>query len=480
MEFCTETESQAVGRDWGQEGDNVRSHATMRIHLRKVVTYGLLALVVFVVFLLYNQNTLTSVDKEPPWIASRKARPNGFKVDPQGPFHKHVIRAKKSSPPTTEKPRPFGSRLWPTLDYYDDDRILAQMAHRPKSVLEKEKKGESVMDKVILAYHGYGSWGVQPGRKQFQDQKCPVQNCHVTDDRRRVNDADIVMFHHSPSRPWAARPPNQIWLLFMLESPYHTPGLTGVNDVFNWTATYRHDSVIVAPYERFTLFNESVRTLPLKKNYAAGKTKKIAWFVSNCGARNGRRQYVEELAKYIQVDIYGACGPLRCPRHKANDCFTMLTKDYKFYLSFENSNCRDYITEKFFVNGLMNDVLPIVMGAAPEDYKRAAPYHSFIHVDEFETPKDLAEYLYKVDKNDTLYNEYFRWKGTGENINTFFWCRICSMIHEVGENNHSLVYHDLDRWWRGPGVCIGQSRWRDNRKTRDNVIINKYGLGFGN
>lgn len=127
-----------------------------------------------------------------------------------------------------------------------------------------------------------------------------------------------------------------------------------------------------------------------------------------------------------------------------------------------------------------NDVLPIVMGAAPEDYKRAAPYHSFIHVDEFETPKDLAEYLYKVDKNDTLYNEYFRWKGTGENINTFFWCRICSMIHEVGENNHSLVYHDLDRWWRGPGVCIGQSRWRDNRKTRDNVIINKYGLGFGN
>lgn len=453
----------------------------MRIHPRKVVTYGLLALVVFFVFLLYNQNTLTSVDKEPPWIAFGKTRPlNGLKVDPQGPFHEHVIRAQKSNPPTTEKPRPLGSRLWPSLDYYDDDRILAQMAHRPKSVLEKEKKGESVKDKVILAYHGYGSWGVQPGRKQFQDQKCPVQNCHVTDDRRRVNDADIVMFHHSPSRPWAARPPNQIWLLFLLESPYHTPGLTGVNDIFNWTATYRHDSVIVAPYERFTLFNESVRTLPLQKNYAAGKTKKVAWFVSNCGARNGRRQYVEELAKYIPVDIYGACGPLRCPRHKANDCFTMLTKDYKFYLSFENSNCRDYITEKFFVNGLTNDVLPIVMGAAPEDYKRAAPYHSFIHVDEFETPKDLAEYLHKLDKNDTMYNEYFRWKGTGENINTFFWCRICSMIHEVGENNHSLVYHDLDRWWRGPGVCIGQSRWRDNSKTRDNVIINKYGLGFGN
>ena len=30
----------------------------------------------------------------------------------------------------------------------------------------------------------------------------------------------------------------------------------------------------------------------------------------------------------------------------------MLDSDYKFYLAFENSNCQDYITEKFFVNGL--------------------------------------------------------------------------------------------------------------------------------
>ena len=50
------------------------------------------------------------------------------------------------------------------------------------------------------------------------------------------------------------------------------------------------------------------------------------------------------------------------------------------------------------------------MGARPQDYERAAPYKSYIHVDDFEGPKELAEYLKKLEENDDLYNEYFRWK----------------------------------------------------------------------
>ena len=50
------------------------------------------------------------------------------------------------------------------------------------------------------------------------------------------------------------------------------------------------------------------------------------------------------------------------------------------------------------------------MGARPEDYEAAAPFKSYIHVDDFDTPKDLAEYLKQLDQDDEKYNEYFKWK----------------------------------------------------------------------
>lgn len=106
-----------------------------------------------------------------------------------------------------------------------------------------------------------------------------------------------------------------------------------------------------------------------------------------------------------------------------------------------------------------NDVVPVAMGAHPDDYARSAPPNSFIHVEDFESPQHLARYLKVLDKNDELYNDYFRWKGTGDFIDTKFWCRLCAMLNDL--NKPELIIRDIAAWWRQPEVCIrGDQRWR--------------------
>ncbi|CAG9858493.1 unnamed protein product [Phyllotreta striolata] len=336
-------------------------------------------------------------------------------------------------------------RLFP--DQADGDRIVEQLMYVPE-----DYQGYDTPEKVILAYNGLGTWNQKSGSGSFHG--CPVSRCSLTDDRSKATDADAILYKDHFIHPGVARPMKQIWILYFLECPYHTQGVKFA-DLINWTATYRRDSDIVAPYERWTYFNPQVRQKEQNKDYTANKTKKVAWFVSNCGARNGRLTYARELGKYIPVDIYGTCGPLKCPRSDRK-CFDTLEKDYKFYLAFENSNCRDYVTEKLFVNGLGHDVIPIVMGARPEDYQKSAPEGSYIHVDEFDNPKELAAYLHRLDNDNALYNSYFKWKGTGEFINTYFWCRLCAMMHAPLSPKH---YEDVNDWWRGPGVCTHKS-WR--------------------
>lgn len=169
-----------------------------------------------------------------------------------------------------------------------------------------------------------------------------------------------------------------------------------------------------------------------------------------------------------QVDIYGSCGNLSCgvnaPNSETippqnNKCMDLLNTDYKFYLSFENSNCYEYITEKFFVNALQSNVLPIVMGARREDYQKYAPYRSYIHVEDFDSPAHLAKYLHRLDENDDLYNSYFKWKGTGEISDNYFdfWCQMCSMLHDEKVMS-TAQWVDMEKWWAS--ACI-HGFWRD-------------------
>jgi alpha-1,3-fucosyltransferase len=51
------------------------------------------------------------------------------------------------------------------------------------------------------------------------------------------------------------------------------------------------------------------------RHLAAGKAKMAAWFVTNCNTPGGRERLVAKLKEQgVQVDVYGGCGDMTCPR----------------------------------------------------------------------------------------------------------------------------------------------------------------------
>ncbi|XP_022231071.2 glycoprotein 3-alpha-L-fucosyltransferase A-like [Drosophila obscura] len=348
------------------------------------------------------------------------------------------------------------------------DRIVNQLMYVPQSYHRIVESGQL---KTILLVHGLRQWNVKRGRDIFRIAKCPVHTCELTDDMQMASTADM-MLHKEKFKPTGKVPKNskQINMLFSMATYVPVP------DGVNWTATHRRDSTIVAPYTKWVYYDDNVQERKQDRNYAANKTKKVAWFVSNCNAVNGRLKYALELQHHIKVDIYGACGKLKCSRSTPEKCLKLL-ENYKFYLAFEDSNCMDYITEKYLVNALDRGVLPIVMGARPADYEELAPRHSYIHVDNFESAKELAEYLRVLDRDDDQYNSYFLWRGTGEFIDTHFWCRVCAMLHyedEVRDPARSSNERILQ------GMCIrGSWRGRIGMKDTHSLRLGKQDL-FGN
>ena len=51
-------------------------------------------------------------------------------------------------------------------------------------------------------------------------------------------------------------------------------------------------------------------------------------------------------------------------------------------------------------------------------------------------------------------------QGTGEFVNTKFWCRVCALLHDPTlADRIPGGYDDINAWWRSQGTCINGS-WR--------------------
>ncbi|KAM5245520.1 alpha-(1,3)-fucosyltransferase 4 [Ctenodactylus gundi] len=303
-----------------------------------------------------------------------------------------------------------------------------------------------------------------------------VRGCRLLTDRASYAEAQAVLFHHrdlvrgSPDwpPPWRGpgrfleeapagaaqapevagpRPPGQRWVWMNFESPSHSPGLSGLaGSLFNWTLSYRADSDIFVPYG-YLYPRRHPGDLPHgPAPPLAQKRGLVAWVVSHWDERQARVRYYRQLSQHVPVDVFGRAGP---GRPLPDSGLLPTVGRYKFYLAFENSQHRDYITEKLWRNALLAGAVPVVLGPDRANYERFVPRGAFIHVDDFPSPSALAAYLLFLDRNPAVYRRYFHWRRSyAVHITSFWdepWCRACQAVQAAGDQPKSI--RDLAGWF---------------------------------
>ena len=241
---------------------------------------------------------------------------------------------------------------------------------------------------------------------------------------------------------------NQRWILLHHEAPPNTPVqvMQALNDRINWTVTYRSDSdVVLTPkYRR--------RLVPINQTQSintSSKRRLVAWFVSNCKTDSRREDFVIDLRKTVTIDIFGSCGSYSCQPKMSHKCYETIEREYFFYLSLENSICKDYVTEKLF-NILDYNVIPIVFGKVGQE--NFLPPRSFIDADDFPSTAALGQHLLRLAKDHKAYSDFFRWRREYEmQAYQHYACQICSKLND--ERQESKSWSNLSYWWFEESRC---------------------------
>lgn len=333
---------------------------------------------------------------------------------------------------------------------------------------ELKLKTSNFTTKTILLWTKWNSlrktinyYFLQPGSKSFVKHKCPNPNCKATFNRKYIRKVDAVLFHLIDTKTTdlpSFRSPRQVWILYNMEPPWQvqkhkSADLNSLDNIFNWTMGYGSNSDIVARYGFIQKTAEGTKEFD---NVFSEKTRDVVWFVSDCSTDSRREDYVKELQKFIDIDIYGKCGHCKCYPSQSSSCYEGILQSYKFYLSFENAICKDYVTEKFF-NVFNYNIVPVVFGGA--NYSVLAPEGSFVDATKYPQPKVLAQVLIAIANNETVYTEYLSKKSTLRAYLDPWMCKLCNKLHTF-KNNSTL--EGVSKWLSQDSQC---DRWNNSTQS---------------
>lgn len=250
-----------------------------------------------------------------------------------------------------------GSTYPKSVPLFDDKKINF-------SCLQQTQNIKTIL--LWTTFFGEKDFGLGLGFDPFVNFGCPVTKCVLINDKQKLGEADLVVVHMREEQviyPIYKRPWQQRWVFTLYESPIYSYNFDNFDNFFNLTSTYRIDS----DFPHFYDLTSSMRwklneNFDEKKDFYSEKNKFAAAIISNCRGKSKRLDYIKKLKNYVQFDIYGKCGE-PCP----DNCKEHVAKEYKFYFAFENSICKDYITEKFF-DILQFDIIPVVHGGGDYEF----------------------------------------------------------------------------------------------------------------
>ncbi|XP_036978406.1 4-galactosyl-N-acetylglucosaminide 3-alpha-L-fucosyltransferase 9-like [Acanthopagrus latus] len=276
--------------------------------------------------------------------------------------------------------------------------------------------------------------------------KFHIKKCQLTDDKALYDKAHAVLFHHRDiygnldNMPKEPRPWFQKWVWFNMESPANSGLIPELDDLFNLTSTYRLDSNIPVPYGHLEPVKPEDERFKLPV-----KDKLVCWIVSNWSPEYRRVQFYNEMKNHIEIHIYGNAFGNRI----TYEDYTSIVTSCKFYLAFENSLYHDYLSDKIY-SPMKLGTVPVVLGPSRQNYEDHVPGDSFIHVDDFSTPKELADRLLYLDKNETEYTAYFDWTNRFKvQQSTFGPTHACETCRYLQRNKGYQAFHGLNKWYWG-------------------------------
>ncbi|XP_013147853.1 PREDICTED: alpha-(1,3)-fucosyltransferase C-like [Papilio polytes] len=324
------------------------------------------------------------------------------------------------------------------------------------------------------------------GSRLFVMKSCVWSNCYITDNSNILNSfsgfsvvlfdsPDMNYFENSKHLP-KERYQHQKFVFVSGDASSSLPVCNDMwNNYFNWTWTYKLDSDVIWRYlvirdvkgkiigpQKDMNWIKPENMLPVDSAFIMklrSKTKIAAWFASNCKTDSQRENFVKELEVYLaeynlEVDIYGDCGKLNCPRIIMGRCLEMLEKDYFFYLAFESALSEDYVTD-ILLHGLKHDAVPVVFGGA--NYTRFLPANAYLNAQEY-GPEGLARRMFELMHSPSQYQKFFRWRNHysyhahDESPDSDNFCNLCAAANKYRFDN-DMRKTNFKSWWNEKDKC---------------------------